>query len=42
MPESLVFSPTKEPRVFLAADGRRVSPPPHGLECPLCKAIVAE
>jgi hypothetical protein len=27
MPESLVFSPTKEPRVFLAPDGRRVSPP---------------
>lgn len=27
MPESLVLAPTAEPRVFLAPDGQRVSPP---------------
>jgi hypothetical protein len=27
MPEALVLSPTAEPRVFLAVDGRRLSPP---------------
>lgn len=32
MPESLVLAPTSDPRVFLAPDGRRLSPP-HDWAC---------
>ena len=32
MPDSLVFAPTSDPRVFVAPDGRRVSPP-EGWAC---------